>query len=66
LSGNSKSWVAKILHDYNEQGNAEPPPQLSIASWLAAGACTSILYRLATGKSIKQFPEYYFITPGEH
>lgn len=62
LEGNTKKWVAKILEEYEMKGTGQSPPQLSIGSWLAAGGCTNILYRLAAGKSVKQFPDFYFLT----
>jgi hypothetical protein len=66
LEGNAKKWVAKILEEYKMKGTGQSPPQLSIGSWLAAGACTNILYRLAIGKSIKHFPDFYFLTIEDH
>jgi len=62
LEGNSKKWVVKILEEYEKKEAGQSPPQLSIGSWLAAGGCTNILYRLAAGKSVKQFPDFYFLT----
>lgn len=62
LEGNTKKWVVKILEEYEKKGTGQSPPQLSIGSWLAAGGCTNILYRLAVGKSVKQFPDFYFLT----
>ena len=66
LEGNTKKWLAKILEEYEIKGTRESPPQLSVGSWLAAGACTNILYRLATGKSVRQFPDFYFFTIEDH
>lgn len=62
LGGNTKKWVVKILEEYEKKEAGQSPPQLSIGSWLAAGGCTNILYRLAAGKSVKQFPDFYFLT----
>lgn len=62
LEGNTKKWVGKILEEYEKKEAGQSPPQLSIGSWLAAGGCTNILYRLAAGKSVKQFPDFYFLT----
>jgi molybdopterin/thiamine biosynthesis adenylyltransferase len=61
IEGNTKKWVIKIVEEY-EKGTGQSPPQLSVGSWLAAGVCTNILYRLATVKSVKQFPDFYFLT----
>lgn len=62
LEGNTKKWVVEILEEYKKKEAGQSPPQLSIGSWLAAGGCTNILYRLAVGKSVKQFPDFYFLT----
>lgn len=66
LKGNSKLWIQNILSEYEEKGQGQSPPQLSVGSLLAAGACTNILYRLATGKSVRQFPDFYFLTIEDH
>lgn len=66
LEGNTKKWVVEVLEEYEVKGTGQSPPQLSVGSWLAAGACTNILYRLATGKSVKQFPDFYFLTSEDH
>lgn len=65
LKGYPKLWIQSILSEYEEKGQGQSPPQLSVGSWLAAGACTNILYRLATGKPIRQFPDFYFLTTEE-
>jgi molybdopterin/thiamine biosynthesis adenylyltransferase len=62
LKPRSKKWIHEIITDYEKKGNGEPPPQLSIASWLAAGACCNLMYRLANAMPVKQFPDYYFVT----
>lgn len=58
----SKTWIEKILSDYETKGGEQSPPQLSVASFLAAGACTDIMYRLANKLPVRQFPDYYFVT----
>ena len=55
-----KEWLDKIVTQYREESEMLPPPQLSIASWIAAGLCTTAMYNLATGKSINYFPKFYF------
>lgn len=54
-----KDWLDKIVGLYKEEDKALPPPQLSIASWIAAGLCTTAMYNLATGKPINYFPKFY-------
>lgn len=62
----SKTWIKKVLNDYEKVSERQSPPQLSIASWLAGGACANILYRVACGKSVRYFPDYYFIAIDEY
>ena len=62
LDKESGNWIEAILNEYEKNGQGQQPPQLAVGSWLAGGACTNILYRLATGKSVKYFPEFYFLT----
>lgn len=59
-SGQNIGWLDKIIRDYKAEKDVLPPPQLAVGSWLAAGMCTTLLYKIATGKSFKQFPEFYF------
>ena len=62
LDEQSASWIKDVLGSYEKNGQGQSPPQLSVGSWLAGGTCTNILYRLATGKPVKYFPEFYFLT----
>jgi len=62
LPNKTKGWVQNILSDYEEKGHGESPPQLSVGSWLAGGVCTNIIFRIATQKPVKSFPDFYFIT----
>lgn len=59
-SGKSTDWLNKILRAYKEEKEFLPPPQLAVGSWLVAGMCTTLLYKIATGKSVKHFPDFYF------
>ncbi|KGF52790.1 thiamine biosynthesis protein ThiF, partial [Prevotella amnii DNF00058] len=49
----------KIVTQYKKESEMLPPPQLSIASWIAAGLCTTAMYNLATGKPVNYFPKFY-------
>ena len=60
LTDYPKQWISSILSEYAKKEQEQSPPQLSIGSWLAAGVCTNIMYRLAVGKEVKQFPDFYF------
>lgn len=52
-------WLENIINDYKNEKEALPPPQLSIASWIVAGMCTHIMFKIATKKEFKKFPEFY-------
>lgn len=52
-------WLENIINDYKNEKDLLPPPQLSIASWIVAGMCTHIMYKIATEKKFKKFPEFY-------
>lgn len=54
-----KDWLDKIVTQYKKESEMLPPPQLSIASWIAAGLCTTAMYNLATGKPVNYFPKFY-------
>lgn len=54
-----KEWLDKIVTQYKEEKENIPQPQLSIASWIAAGLCTTAMYNLATGKPVNYFPKFY-------
>lgn len=56
---NTKIWLSRILSEYQKEGGKLPPPQLSIGSYLLAGGCTQLLYKLAFNLSVKRFPEFY-------
>lgn len=61
-SSADKKWILNVLREYENEKELISPPQLSVGSWLLGALCTSILYDLATKKTIKQFPNYYFAT----
>lgn len=65
LKGKQKEWVSSILDRYEKTGSNIPPPQLAVGSWLAAGACTNLLYNIAVNKPIRSFPDFYFLTANE-
>lgn len=58
--GNPQQWLETIIKEYKEEVESLPPPQLSIASWIVAAMCTHILFKIATEKEFKKFPEFYF------
>jgi molybdopterin/thiamine biosynthesis adenylyltransferase len=54
-----QEWLDKIVCEYKKEKGMLPPPQLSIASWIVAGLCTTAMFRLATGKPVRYFPKFY-------
>jgi molybdopterin/thiamine biosynthesis adenylyltransferase len=55
-------WLENCLTLFTEEQIFVPPPQLSAGSWLTAGLCTSVAYRLSVGETtIKLFPDFYFL-----
>ncbi|MDR0613258.1 MAG: ThiF family adenylyltransferase [Dysgonamonadaceae bacterium] len=54
-----KPWIENIITQYKNEKSVFPPPQLSVASWIAAGLCTNLLFYIATGQEIKRYPKFY-------
>ncbi|MFH6995080.1 HesA/MoeB/ThiF family protein [Flavobacterium sp. FlaQc-48] len=59
---NPQEWLEEILDQYLREEKNLSPPQLSIASWLVAGLCTTIAFDIATHKRVKVFPEFHLTT----
>ncbi len=55
-----KIWIEDIIRAYEKEKMLLPPPQLSIASSLVGGICTSILIRIVRGEFVKIFPKFYY------
>jgi molybdopterin/thiamine biosynthesis adenylyltransferase len=60
--GNPQKWLEEIIDKYVNENKQLPPPQLSIASFLAAAICTKIAFNIATDQPVKKFPEFYLTT----
>jgi len=58
--GHPQKWIEDVLEEYLNEDENLSPPQLSVGSWIVAGMCTHLLFKLATKKEIKKFPEFYF------
>lgn len=61
-SGKPQDWIEEIIEKYKNEDQLLPPPQLSIGSWLIASICTNLLFKIATDKPVKLFPEFYLST----
>lgn len=58
--GGQTLWLENIIKTLQgEEGNI---PQLSVASWLTAGLCTRVLFKIVTNQAIKVFPEFYYFS----
>lgn len=55
-------WIGDIVKKYKMEKEMLPPPQLSIASWIAAGQCVTAMYNIATHKKLLYFPKFYLST----
>lgn len=56
-----QKWMEDVVQAYKNEKTENPVhPQLSVASWIAGGLCTQILFHLCTGKPVKTFPKFYF------
>lgn len=57
--GKPNEWLEEIINAYKAEKENLPPPQLAVASSIVAGMCTHIMFRIATQKRYKIFPEFY-------
>jgi len=60
--GTPHSWIDEIIEKYKNEEEDLSPPQLSVGSWMVAAMCTDLLYKIATNKKVKEFPEFYLST----
>lgn len=65
--GKDEDWFTELVRKVSSRVNTgiKIMPQLAVSSWLTAGLSTQILFRLATGKPVKYFPKYYFLSIGD-
>lgn len=61
-NGIDVNWLLELGMKYKSTQNKTSPPQLAVGSWLIAAMCTDVLFRMATGKEIKYFPDFYFMS----
>ena len=54
-----KMWLDQLLWDTRDTVE-DRLPEMSIAAWIAGGVCANLLYKLACGKFVKFFPNFYF------
>lgn len=53
-------WLSNIIEILRNRGGNIP--QLSVASWMTAGLCTRVLFKIATRQDTRFFPEYYYLS----
>ncbi|MCH5597958.1 hypothetical protein [Niabella ginsengisoli] len=58
----SVEWIENFLDSYDKISGHSSPPQLSIGVQILSGMVTHIAYDIATGKTFKQFPEFYYLS----
>ncbi len=58
--GTPQFWIDEVLHEYLNEKEKLSPPQLSVGSWMVASMCAHLLFKIATNKAYKRFPEFYF------
>jgi len=53
-------WIEEVVQEYKrEKIENQTPPQLAVASWIAAGFCTQIMFNLCANRPVKVFPMFY-------
>jgi hypothetical protein len=52
-------WLEKTIGEYGKEKGQSSPPQLSVASWIAAAMCVNAMYHIVTGKAFEKFPKFY-------
>lgn len=57
-----QTFLEEVLAKYRAEKTAISPPQLSVGSWLVAAMCTEVLFNIAIGKEVKEFPQFYYKT----
>ena len=54
-----KMWLDQLLWDTRNTREYHLP-EMSIAAYIAGGVCSNLLYKIACGKFVKFFPNFYF------
>lgn len=52
-------WFEKVIDTIEKEKGDFPNPQLSIGSYIAAGLCTEIMYKIVLGLPVNYFPQFY-------
>ena len=55
-------WFKDFLRGYKSIADTSPPPQLSIGVHLLSGMVSHIMFDIATKRSFKQFPAFYYLS----
>ncbi len=56
------SWLEEFLKEYGKIALISPPPQLSLGLYILSGMVSHIIFNFATRKSVKYFPEFYYLS----
>lgn len=58
----STDWFENFLKEYGQVALTSPPPQLSIGVNILSGMVAHIVSDIATDKTVKKFPESYYLS----
>lgn len=56
------AWLEVFLKEYEKIMHTSSPPQLAIGVSLLTGMVCNIIFNIATSKSYKQFPDFYYLS----
>ncbi len=56
------AWLASFLKEYEKIMHISSPPQLAVGVSLLTGMVSNIIFNIATSKSYKQFPDFYYLS----
>ena len=60
--GGPQLWMENILEQFEKEEGELPPPQLAVASWIIGGLVANLLFDIAVGNKVKQYPQFYLST----
>lgn len=52
-------WLHPIVERYSEENDSNIVPQLSVGSWIVSAMCVEAMFRIVTGRPVKQCPKFY-------
>ena len=52
-------WLHPIVERYSKGNGINVIPQLSVGSWIVSAMCVEAMFRIITGRPVKQCPKFY-------